>query len=142
MEELRIWGRPRILLKGDNFMDNSRISVPEAISIVLIVLVAHTLVSLPKSLLNVTGSATIINLLYVGIILFFIVFFIVKLYRYFAGQDIIDISNFLGGPVFQKIVGIIFILYFVFSSSILLRNFCECLKIVERFLPLYLHLRL
>ena len=95
-------------------MDNSRISVPEAISIVLIVLVAHTLVSLPKSLLNVTGSATIINLLYVGIILFFIVFFIFKLYKYFAGQDIIDISNFLGGPVFQKIVGMIFILYFVF----------------------------
>ena len=111
-------------------MDNSRISVPEAISIVLIVLVAHTLVSLPKSLLNVTGSATIINLLYIGIILFFIVFFIFKLYRYFAGQDIIDISNFLGGPVFQKIVGMIFILYFVFSSSILLRNFCECLKTV------------
>ena len=46
-------------------MSNSRISVPEAVSIVLIVLVAHTLVSLPKSLLNVTGSATIINLLYV-----------------------------------------------------------------------------
>ena len=105
-------------------MDNLRISVPEAISIVLIVLVAHTLVSLPKSLLNVTGSATIINLLYVGIILFFIVFFIFKLYRYFAGQDIIDISNFLGGPVFQKIVGIIFILYFVFlrDHEFLLNN--------------------
>ena len=44
-------------------MDNSKISVPEAISIVLIVLVAHTLVSLLKSLLNITGSVTIINLL-------------------------------------------------------------------------------
>ena len=111
-------------------MNNSRISVPEAVSIVLIVLVAHTLVSLPKSLLNVTGSATIINLLYVGIIMFFLVLLIVKLFKSFAGQDIIDISNFLGGPVFQKIVGMIFILYFIFSSSILLRNFCECLKTV------------
>ena len=111
-------------------MDNSKISVPEAISIVLIVLVAHTLVSLPKSLLNITGSATIINLLYVGVILFFLMIFVVKLYKNFAGQDIIDISNFLGGPVFQKIVGMIFIFYFIFSSSILLRNFCECLKTV------------
>lgn len=111
-------------------MNNSRISVPEAVSIVLIVLVAHTLVSLPKSLLNVTGSATLINLLYVGIIMFFLVLLIVKLFKSFAGQDIIDISNFLGGPVFQKIVGMIFILYFIFSSSILLRNFCECLKTV------------
>lgn len=111
-------------------MNGSRISVPEAISVILIVLVAHTLVSLPKSLLNVTGSATIINLLYVGIIMFFLVLLIVKLFKGFAGQDIIDISNFLGGPVFQKIVGMIFILYFIFSSSILLRNFCECLKTV------------
>ena len=111
-------------------MTNSKISVPEAISIILIVLAAHTLVSLPKSLLNITGSATIINLLYVGIILFFLILLIVKLYKNFAGQDIIDISNFLGGPIFQRIVGMLFIFYFIFSSSILLRNFCECLKIV------------
>lgn len=111
-------------------MNNSRISVPEAISVILIVLVAHTLVSLPKSLLNVTGSATIINLLYVGIIMFFLVLLIVKLFKSFAGQDIVDIANFIGGPVFQKIVGMIFIFYFIFSSSILLRNFCECLKTV------------
>ena len=111
-------------------MNNSRISVPEAVSIVLIVLVAHTLVSLPKSLLNVTGSATIINLLYVGIIMFFLVLLIVKLFKDFGGQDIVDIANFLGGPVFQKIIGMIFIFYFIFSSSVLLRNFCECLKTV------------
>ena len=111
-------------------MNNSRISVPEAVSIVLIVLVAHTLVSLPKSLLNVTGSATIINLLYVGIIMFFLVLLIVKLFKDFGGQDIVDIANILGGPVFQKIIGMIFIFYFIFSNSVLLRNFCECLKTV------------
>lgn len=111
-------------------MSNSKISVPESVSVILIILAAHTLVSLPKSLLNVTGSATIINLLYVGIILFLLILFVVKLFKFFAGQDIIDISNFLGGSIFQKIVGFIFILYFIFSSSILLRNFCECLKTV------------
>lgn len=111
-------------------MTNSKISVPEAISVILIVLVAHTLVSLPKGLLNVTGSATIINLLYVGIIMFFLVLLIVKLFKDFGGQDIVDIANILGGPVFQKIIGMIFIFYFIFSSSVLLRNFCECLKTV------------
>ena len=77
-------------------MTNSKISVPEAISVILIVLVAHTLVSLPKGLLNVTGSATIINLLYVGIIMFFLVLLIVKLFKDFGGQDIVDIANILG----------------------------------------------
>ena len=111
-------------------MTNSKISVPEAISVILIVLVAHTLVSLPKGLLNVTGSATIINLLYVGIIMFFLVLLIVKLFKDFGGQDIVDIANIFGGPVFQKIIGMIFIFYFIFSNSVLLRNFCECLKTV------------
>lgn len=117
--------------KGDmNKMSNTKITVAEAVSIILIVLVAHTLVSLPRSLLANTGSATLINLLYVGIIVFFIIIFIVKLLKSFVGDDIIDISNFVGGPTFQKIVGMIFILYFIFSSAILLRNFCECLKTV------------
>ena len=54
----------------------------------------------------------------------------VKLMKNFAGSDIIDISEYLGGKVFKNIVGIIFILYFLVSSSILLRNFCESLKII------------
>lgn len=111
-------------------MTNSKISVPEAVSIILMVLVAHTLVSLPRNLLNSSSSAVIINLIYVGIIVFFITSFIVKILKHFPGNDVIDVAEYLGGPVFQKIVGMIFIFYFIFSSSMLLRNFCECLKTV------------
>ena len=48
----------------------------------------------------------------------------------FLGLDIIDISKILGGKFFQKIIGIIFISYFMISASIMLRNFCEGLKII------------
>ena len=94
-------------------MTNSKISVPEAVSIILMVLVAHTLVSLPRNLLNTSSSAVIINLIYVGIIIFFITFFIVKMLKHFPGNDVIDVAEYLGGPVFQKIVGMIFIFYFI-----------------------------
>lgn len=39
-------------------------------------------------------------------------------------------AEYLGGKALKSFIGIIFIFYFIFSSSILLRNFCECLKIV------------
>lgn len=111
-------------------MANTKLTSIEAICIILSVFAAHTLVSLPKALIDVTKSATILNLLFVGIIVILFIFLILKLLKAFPGLDIIDISDYLGGKVFQKIVGIIFICYFSFSSSILLRNFCECLKIV------------
>lgn len=60
-------------------MENSKISAVEAISIVLGIFVAYTLVALPRSMLDSTKTATIINLIYVGIIALFITFLIYKL---------------------------------------------------------------
>lgn len=111
-------------------MANTKLSTIEAICIILSIFVAHSLVSLPKALIDVTKSATILNLLIVGFIALFFIFIIIKLLKAFPGLDIIDISEYLAGKKFKNIVGIIFISYFIFSSSILLRNFCECLKIV------------
>lgn len=48
----------------------------------------------------------------------------------FHGSDILDISEYLGGKTFKNILGIVFISYFIISSSILLREFCEAIKIV------------
>ena len=60
-------------------MENSKISAVEAISIVLGIFLAYTLVALPRSMLDSTKTATIINLIYVGIIALFITFLIYKL---------------------------------------------------------------
>ena len=62
-------------------MTKSKISVPEAIGILLSIFIAHTIVSLPRNLLLNTKTSTIINLIYIGILSIFIVLFIVKLLR-------------------------------------------------------------
>ena len=111
-------------------MGNSKIGTAEAICLILGVFVAHTLVAIPRSLLESTKSATIINIIYVGIIALLITFILYKLIKNFPSSDIIDISEYLGGKSFKTIIGIVFIAYFMLSSGILLRNFCECLKIV------------
>lgn len=111
-------------------MSTSKISTFEAISLVVTVFVSHLVVSLPRDLILTTKSATIINLIYVGIIAILFVLLICKLIKQFPGYDIIDVSEYLGGRIFKTLIGCILIFYLLFSSSILLRNFCECLKIV------------
>ena len=111
-------------------MTKSKIGTVEAIMLILSIVVTHTILSLPREVVVATKSAAIINLIFVSIIAIIISYFIVKMLKNFAGQDIIDISEFLGGKVFKTIIGTIFILYFLVTSSILLRNFCESLKII------------
>lgn len=111
-------------------MNHSRIGTIEAICLILSVVIVRSVLSLPKNILVLTNSASIINLVYVGIIVLLLVYLIYKLFKKFPGMDIIDIAEVLGGNVFKKIVGIIFIIYFIVSSSIFLRHFCECLEIV------------
>lgn len=111
-------------------MTKSKIGTIEAIMLVLTMIVAHTILSMPRNILVSTKSATIINLIFVSILAVMIAYFIVKLLKNFPGQDIIDISEYLGGKTFKTIIGTIFILYFLVSSSILLRNFCESIKIL------------
>lgn len=111
-------------------MTKSKIGTVEAIMLVLTIVVTHTISSLPREILVSSKSATIINLIFVSTLAILFSYLIVKSMKNFAGSDIIDISEYLGGKVFKNIVGIIFILYFLVSSSILLRNFCESLKII------------
>ena len=57
-------------------------------------------------------------------------YIIYRLLKNFGSEDIIDISEYLGGQVFKSIVGVLFLFYFIFSSASLLREFCEGLHIV------------
>ena len=111
-------------------MNNSKIGSKEAVCLVMILAVAHTILSTPSNLLTNTKSSILLNLIFVGLIIVGISILIVKLFKNFPGSDILDISEYLGGKVFKKILGLLFITYFIVSSSILLREFCEAIKIV------------
>lgn len=111
-------------------MTKSKIGTLEAIMLVLTIIITHTISSLPREILVSTKSATIINLIFVSILAILFSYLVVRLMKNFGGSDIIDISEYLGGKIFKNIIGIIFILYFLVSSSILLRNFCESIKII------------
>lgn len=111
-------------------MNNTKIGAVEAILIILLSIVSHTVLSLPKTLIENSKTAVLLNLIYITIIVLFIVYLICYLLKNFPGMDILDISETLGGKFFKTIVGITFIFYFLVNYSIFLRNFCECLRII------------
>ena len=111
-------------------MDDSRFNTKEAIATILTVAVAHSLLSIPKTLLADQKSAAILNLIYVSLLAVAFSYIAYRLLKNFPSKNILDISEFLGGKKFKFALGVLFILYFSFSGSILLRNFCECIKVV------------
>lgn len=109
-------------------MDNTKIGFFEALCVLLIVILSHLILILPKIIIQSQGSASIINIIYVTLLAIFAVSILNLLYKKFKGMDILDISNFLLGKKFRFIIGMIYIIYLVFICSLLLRITTENLK--------------
>lgn len=102
----------------------------EAICLIVIIVLNHIILKAPKYIINLSGSASILNLIFITLIAFLVVIFICKVFKFFPEQDILDLSNFVGGKTLKNIVGILFISYFLFANSIFLRSFSESIKII------------
>lgn len=111
-------------------MNNVKLSNLEAIGLVLIIIINHLILNFSKSIISNTGSASALNILFIGIILLLFVQFLIFLFKHFSGQDILDISEYLGGKALKILTGILFISYYIVFTSILLRSFSENLKII------------
>lgn len=106
-------------------MNYSKIGTIEGIFLICIGILNYLILYLPQSIFNVCGSASIINIVYICAIFLLLLLLFMKCYKPFHGQDIIDISKYLGGKVLKNISGILFILFYFFITSIILRNFAE-----------------
>lgn len=111
-------------------MNNIKLNNFEAIAIILTITITHSILTLPKSIMTPVDSAALLNILYVGVLALTLTTIIYKLLNKFPGLDIIDVSEILGGKLLKRIVGFVFLAYIAFVSSVLLRTFSNCLKIV------------
>ena len=111
-------------------MTQTKLGTFESIMIILSIIVAHTVLSLPNVLVDSTKSSTLLNIIFISIIALIFVLFILKIFKKFPGMDLLDISEILGNKILKNILFGIFIIYFIISASVFLRIFCECLQIV------------
>lgn len=83
--------------------NNYKIGKVEAIFAISIIMVNRIILNLPYSILENTGTGSIINLLYVGTIGLFFVLLINKLFKAFPNSDIIDLAEFARSETYLKL---------------------------------------
>lgn len=110
--------------------NNYKIGKTEAIFAISIVMVNRIILNLPYSILENTGTGSVINLIYVGIIGLIFVLLINKLFKAFPNSDIVDLAEFSGGNIFKIIIGIFFVclLFLTLFSTVI--DFTNLLKII------------
>lgn len=109
---------------------NEKISKIEAISLILIIIANEIILNVPNIIILSCGSSVILNMIYVSIIAIVFAVILTKLFSKFTGQDILDISEYVGGKPLKIATGILFILFFLFLSALSSRYLCSSVNII------------
>ena len=76
----------------------------EAISFLLILTIAGIVLSTNKVLITGSKSASLLNVFYITILAIVLVYILCLLSKKFIGQNILDVSEYLGGKILKNIV--------------------------------------
>lgn len=106
----------------------SQLNKFEAISICGIIMVSQIILCFPEYIIDLTGSGSIVNILFLSLITIIFCFIISKILKNFANNDIIDISEFVGGKFLKFIFSIIMITFLLLSAILAISNFSYVLK--------------
>ena len=110
-------------------MENTKIGNKEAIALLVTIAFNHIIMNVTKSIIDTTASASLLNVLYVGIVAIIFTSIICYFLNKFPTLDLIDVSEYIGGKVLKWIVGLLFVGYFIFFAGILLNMFSAFLEI-------------
>lgn len=102
----------------------------EAIALIVMVTINQMFVNLYNTIIIDVGPSAWINVIIISIIAVLFCLLISKLFKPFPTQDIVDISEYLGKKMLKTIIGILFILLFIFMAAVLLRYIANSLKLI------------
>lgn len=111
-------------------MNERKLDNYQAVAIIVTVMLSHIILNLPNHLINTTGSASILNLVYVFIILVFICWIVTKFYKQFPNSDIIDICEYTAGKTIKIIYTFFLCAYLLTISAFVIRIFAESLSVI------------
>ena len=111
-------------------MDINKLRTYEAISIIVSVMISHIILNIPNHILTLTGSSSILNILYIICITCIFFFIISKIFKSFPNLDIIDICEFLGGKFLKTVYSIFFIIYVSTITGLIIRIISNSLSLI------------
>lgn len=102
----------------------------ECIFIIVNVLCAKIFLNFPRKAAEDVGTAGWMLMIYISVIALLFYFIITKLYKGFHQMDLLDIGEGLAGNIGRIFVGILSITFFIYITSVVLREFAENMKTV------------
>ena len=109
-------------------MNIHKIGSMEAICLISIVITNHIIINIPETIIQSTGPSAWLNVLFISLLAIGFTWIICKLFEKFAGKDILDLSEYIGGKWLKVLIGIAYIVLFSLISATLLRYFCSRTK--------------
>ena len=111
-------------------MNYQKICMAEGVALVFVVMINQVLLGAAKNIIITTASSAWLNTLFITLIGLGLVFIITKLFNKFAGLDIIDISEHIGGKFLKTAISIISLMFFWISGGLILHHISDCLQII------------
>ena len=111
-------------------MNYTKLGNFEAICLIVVLFINHIVLNLPQMILDSSGTASILNCIYIFALVLLFAILIIKLLKNFLGLDIIDISEYLGGKFLKVLVGILCISYLIVETAFITRMFSKNLLLV------------
>ncbi len=111
-------------------MDNNKLENIEAIAFLSLISINGMILSTSQAIIRTCSSASLINVVFISILALIICLIFGVLSKNFIGNNLLEISNFLGGKILKKIIGALFIIYFTFRASLFLKRICDCLQTI------------
>lgn len=102
----------------------------EAIALIIMISINQIFLNLSNTIIVNVGSSAWINVIVISLVAILFCLLINKLFKPFPTHDIVDISEYLGKKTLKTIIGILYILFFVFISAIILRYLTNSLKLI------------
>ena len=107
-----------------------KINNKEAISLIVSSSLGITVLVASQIIASTCLSSSLINTGIISIIALALTVIICALYKKFIGISFLDITEYFGGRFLKFIVGLIFLLYFLFTAAIVLCKAVNTLQIV------------
>lgn len=111
-------------------MTNDKLNFVEASFLIVIVMITHIISDLPNEIIKSMGSSAILNTIFITVLAVTYFLLIAKMFSVFDTNNILYVSDYLGGKWLQTIVSIVYTVYLLFVSALLLRRFASLLKII------------
>ena len=111
-------------------MKERRLENYQAIAMIVIVMLSHIILNLPNHLITETGSASILNFIYIFGIILIICWLVTKFFKLFPNSDLIDICEYTAGKVVRNIYTTSLIVYLFIVSAFVIRIFAESLVLI------------